>query len=338
MHTPYLLLWVWDEARSYPCTAFFAMHRCHAAGAGCARTGRLMVAPTSVPCLRQRGRWRRRWPTSMPRTWCMVTSQVSRSLHLCHHTPLKLFCHSVLVQWGRHQQPQSSPKLPTHCPLHPLSASGTNVLLDSWHNTARGFTALVSDFGMARLVGSSGTIVSEGGGALGSGCGTLSHMAPEVLADGLLTKAADVFSFGVLLWEMYTGLRAWRGRPAAQIIHLVTSGKGRLSLPEEAPAALRVGGVGANMQPSVQYALHFCVGILPPNCGCCPDLIALHPLLLRRRLWTPACNLVTWSDPHLHMWCSCWLPSYVHRKVACLRLMLCLLLDSPAVTLVPLPF
>jgi len=35
-------------------------------------------------------------------------------------------------------------------------------------------------------------------------------MAPELMTDGLLTKAADVWSFGVLCWEMYRWVR-WGG-------------------------------------------------------------------------------------------------------------------------------
>ena len=35
--------------------------------------------------------------------------------------------------------------------------------------------------------------------------GTVSHMPPEVLKDGILTPAVDVFSFGMLLWELMAG-------------------------------------------------------------------------------------------------------------------------------------
>lgn len=35
--------------------------------------------------------------------------------------------------------------------------------------------------------------------------GTVTHMPPELLMEGKLTKSADVYAFGVLLWEMYSG-------------------------------------------------------------------------------------------------------------------------------------
>ena len=35
--------------------------------------------------------------------------------------------------------------------------------------------------------------------------GTVSHTAPEVLRDGILTPSVDVFSFGMLLWELMAG-------------------------------------------------------------------------------------------------------------------------------------
>ena len=39
----------------------------------------------------------------------------------------------------------------------------------------------------------------------------VTHMPPELLAEGKISKAADVYSFGVMLWEMYVGERPWAG-------------------------------------------------------------------------------------------------------------------------------
>jgi hypothetical protein len=36
-------------------------------------------------------------------------------------------------------------------------------------------------------------------------------MPLELLERGLLGKAADVYAFGVLLWQMWTGSRPWAG-------------------------------------------------------------------------------------------------------------------------------
>ncbi len=35
--------------------------------------------------------------------------------------------------------------------------------------------------------------------------GTVTHMPPELLSDGKLSRAADVYSFGVILNEMFCG-------------------------------------------------------------------------------------------------------------------------------------
>ncbi len=43
--------------------------------------------------------------------------------------------------------------------------------------------------------------------------GTITHMAPEVLRANIVSRAADVYSFGVILWELAAGCRAWVGAP-----------------------------------------------------------------------------------------------------------------------------
>jgi len=50
----------------------------------------------------------------------------------------------------------------------------------------------VSDFGLARDMDVLSKIETKT-------TGTVTHMAPEVLSRGVVSKAADVFSFGVLL-------------------------------------------------------------------------------------------------------------------------------------------
>lgn len=54
--------------------------------------------------------------------------------------------------------------------------------------------------------------------------GTLTHMAPEVMTSGRISKAADVYSFGILLWELYTGRHPFVGLPKAMLAHKVTFG------------------------------------------------------------------------------------------------------------------
>ncbi|GAB4814946.1 hypothetical protein N2152v2_001992 [Parachlorella kessleri] len=107
--------------------------------------------------------------------------------------------------------------------------TGTNVLLDSAPGDCRGFVARVCDFGLARLT-NKGSIETRT-------LGTASHLAPEILTHDLITPAADVWSFGVLCWEMYCGSRAYAGMRPANIMFALMSGQARLQLPADAPEA-----------------------------------------------------------------------------------------------------
>lgn len=74
-----------------------------------------------------------------------------------------------------------------------------NVLLMSSDIVAKNFICKVGDFGMSRPLTQIKTHIST------FTAGTISHMPPEVLRDGILTPATDVFSFGMILWELMAG-------------------------------------------------------------------------------------------------------------------------------------
>lgn len=93
--------------------------------------------------------------------------------------------------------------------------TGNNILLASSRKDKRAFTVKVADFGLSRQ-SSSSTVDTDT-------YGTVTHMPPELLMEGKLTKSADVYAFGVLLWEMYTGERPFAGMRHAQIIYHVTT-------------------------------------------------------------------------------------------------------------------
>ena len=109
--------------------------------------------------------------------------------------------------------------------------SYNNVLLQTSDEDPRGFVGKVCDFGLAKLALETSMRTNH--------CGTISHMAPELLSEGALGFYTDVYSIGVLIWEMWTGVRAWCGQRPAQIVLAVTSGKGKLQLPKDAPENLR---------------------------------------------------------------------------------------------------
>ncbi len=65
--------------------------------------------------------------------------------------------------------------------------------------------------------------------------GTMTHMAPEVLLHGKISRASDVYAFGILLWELITGGHAYRGVPRAVLGHEVTKRHLRPAFPRDTP-------------------------------------------------------------------------------------------------------
>ena len=82
-----------------------------------------------------------------------------------------------------------------------------NLLVDE------AFRVKVGDFGLARRVGTLAVAVP-----LTGQCGTFQYMAPEVLACAPYNKSADVYSFGVLLWELLEEQLPYAGLQPAQVV------------------------------------------------------------------------------------------------------------------------
>ena len=71
----------------------------------------------------------------------------------------------------------------------------TNVLIDAQWN------AKLADFALAKMMG------REQSHATTRVVGTFDYVAPEYAHTGLLTERSDVYSYGVLLLEIITGLK-----------------------------------------------------------------------------------------------------------------------------------
>ena len=63
-------------------------------------------------------------------------------------------------------------------------------------------------------------------------------MPPEAFLDGIFTSKTDIWSFGILLWEvMSLGYMPYPGRGNQEVMQLVTNG-GRLEPPNYCPGPL----------------------------------------------------------------------------------------------------
>jgi serine/threonine-protein kinase len=72
----------------------------------------------------------------------------------------------------------------------------------------------LTDFGVAEVEG----VMRGDSGALR---GTLSYMAPEAVLGQSIDHRADLFSVGIILWELYTGQRLFNGSSEMEMMHKV---------------------------------------------------------------------------------------------------------------------
>jgi len=101
-----------------------------------------------------------------------------------------------------------------------------NVLLKEVGN---GIVAKLTDFGLSVQMTCSQTHVSQ------HQTGTLDHMAPEVMMEGKTSKRSDVYSFGILLWELFCYSRPYIGMRDVAIVHKVVEQDLRPVFPTTAP-------------------------------------------------------------------------------------------------------
>ena len=93
----------------------------------------------------------------------------------------------------------------------------------------------ILDFGVAKLVqtsegeaGATRTVTADGPRtAEGSIVGTVAYMSPEQAAGQTVDGRSDIFSFGAVLYEMVTGVRAFAGSSTVSTLAAVLSGEPR---------------------------------------------------------------------------------------------------------------
>ncbi len=99
-----------------------------------------------------------------------------------------------------------------------------NILLDESYNPK------VCDFGLSRLKAQERSMTGN--------CGTVQWMAPEVLANQSYNEKADVFSYGIICWELLTRQCPYDGMTAIQCALAVLNRNQRPEIPKWCPPAL----------------------------------------------------------------------------------------------------
>jgi len=96
-----------------------------------------------------------------------------------------------------------------------------NILLDDSYNPK------VCDFGLSRLKAQEKTMTGN--------CGTVQWMAPEILANEKYAEPADVFSYGIILWELLKRECPYDGMSSIQCALAVLNKDMRPEIPDWCP-------------------------------------------------------------------------------------------------------
>jgi serine/threonine protein kinase len=88
--------------------------------------------------------------------------------------------------------------------------------------------AKIGDWGSARAT-------LSGSRTMTHGVGTACWLAPEVIKHARSSKFSDVYSFGIVLWELATREEVYQGLETTQIIAKVANGSLRPPVPQDCP-------------------------------------------------------------------------------------------------------
>jgi mitogen-activated protein kinase kinase kinase 9 len=122
--------------------------------------------------------------------------------------------------------------LPNRIPIIHRDLKSSNILLSEDANSGEhrlsDIILKLTDFGLARELQKTTNIMNA--------AGTYSHMPPEVIKSSTYSKASDVWSFGVLLWELLTGEVPYKGIDPLAIAYGVAVNKLKLPIPSSCPS------------------------------------------------------------------------------------------------------
>lgn len=87
------------------------------------------------------------------------------------------------------------------------------------------WTVKICDFGLSR-------ILTDAPARGSPSAGTPEWMAPELFRNEPFTEKCDIFSLGVIMWELCTLNRPWEGVPPERVVYAVGTEGSRLEIPE----------------------------------------------------------------------------------------------------------
>ncbi|XP_076921752.1 putative serine/threonine-protein kinase SIS8 [Bidens hawaiensis] len=105
-------------------------------------------------------------------------------------------------------------------PIVHRNLKSSNLLAD------KNWALKVGDFGLSR-------IKHETYLATNTGTGTPHWMAPEILRDEQVDEKSDVYSYGVILWEIATEKIPWENLNPMQVVRAVGFENERLEIPSD---------------------------------------------------------------------------------------------------------
>ncbi|XP_059045602.1 mitogen-activated protein kinase kinase kinase 11-like isoform X1 [Achroia grisella] len=141
----------------------------------------------------------------------------------------------ILVDWAI-QVAQGMEYLHCGAPMSLIhrDLKSSNVLLSEAilpDDTLEDKTLKITDFGLAREVYKTTRM---------SAAGTYAWMPPEVIKNSTFSHASDVWSYGVLLWELLTGETPYKGIDALAVAYGVAINKLTLPIPSTCPDPWKV--------------------------------------------------------------------------------------------------
>ena len=121
--------------------------------------------------------------------------------------------------------------------------------------------AKVIDFGLAKLLSSlsgDGDTVTAGSTDPAVVLGTVSYMAPEQARGGAIDHRTDIFSFGILLYELFSGTLPFKGHGSVETMHAILHG-------QPPPLRFTADGMPATAAHDVQRIVEKCLAKDPES-------------------------------------------------------------------------